>query len=58
LRPKAIIQDLDLLRPIYGPTAAYGHFGRENEGFTWEKTDKADSLKAAIGLKSVKSAKV
>ncbi len=58
LRPKAIIQDLDLLRPIYGPTAAYGHFGRENEGFTWEKTDKADALKAAIGLKSVKSAKV
>ena len=58
LRPKAIIQDLDLLRPIYGPTAAYGHFGRENEGFTWEKTDKAAALKAAIGLKSVKSAKV
>ncbi len=58
LRPKAIIQDLDLLRPIYGPTAAYGHFGRENEGFTWEKIDKADALKAAIGLKSVKSAKV
>jgi S-adenosylmethionine synthetase len=55
LRPKAIIQNLDLLRPIYGPTAAYGHFGRENEGFTWENTDKAEALKAALGPKSVKS---
>ena len=41
LRPKAIIQHLDLLRPIYNKTAAYGHFGREEADFTWEKTDKA-----------------
>lgn len=57
LRPKAIIQDLDLLRPIYGPTAAYGHFGRENEGFSWEKTDRVEALKAALGPKSVNRAK-
>ena len=44
LRPKGIIQALDLLRPIYRKTAAYGHFGRENEGFTWEITDKAEIL--------------
>ena len=48
LRPKGLIEMLDLRRPIYLKTAAYGHFGRENEGFSWEKTDKADSLKAAI----------
>jgi S-adenosylmethionine synthetase len=51
LRPKAIIQTLDLLRPIYRQTAAYGHFGREEPDFTWEKTDKAAALKAAAGLK-------
>jgi len=51
LRPKAIIQHLDLLRPIYQKTAAYGHFGRERAEFTWEKTDKADELKAAAGIK-------
>jgi len=51
LRPKAIIQHLDLLRPIYKKTAAYGHFGREREEFTWEKTDKAEALKAAAGIK-------
>jgi S-adenosylmethionine synthetase len=51
LRPKAIIQHLDLLRPIYRKTAAYGHFGREREDFTWEKTDKADILRDAAGLK-------
>ena len=51
LRPKAIIQQLDLLRPIYKKTAAYGHFGREYDEFTWEKTDKADELRAAAGLK-------
>jgi S-adenosylmethionine synthetase len=45
LRPRGLIKMLDLLRPIYGPTAAYGHFGRENEGFTWEKTDLAEALK-------------
>ena len=47
LRPKAIIQALDLLRPIYKKTAAYGHFGREEPGFTWETTDKAQALRAA-----------
>ena len=51
LRPKAIIQHLDLLRPIYRKTAAYGHFGRERPEFTWENTDKADELKAAAGIK-------
>ncbi|MFF7301113.1 methionine adenosyltransferase [Streptomyces sp. NPDC008265] len=47
LRPAAIIRDLDLLRPIYAQTAAYGHFGRELPDFTWERTDRADRLKAA-----------
>jgi S-adenosylmethionine synthetase len=47
LRPAAIIRDLDLKRPIYTPTSAYGHFGRELPEFTWEKTDRADALKAA-----------
>ncbi|MFU8819116.1 MAG: methionine adenosyltransferase [Desulfurivibrio sp.] len=51
LRPKAIIQHLDLLRPIYRNTAAYGHFGREREEFTWERTDKAEILRNAAGLK-------
>ncbi len=50
LRPKAIIQQLDLLRPIYLKTAAYGHFGRECAEFTWERTDKADELREAAGL--------
>ncbi len=50
LRPKAIIQQLDLLRPIYHKTAAYGHFGRELPEFTWEKTDKIDALRDAAGL--------
>jgi S-adenosylmethionine synthetase len=50
LRPKGIIQMLDLLRPIYEKTAAYGHFGREEPEFTWEKTDKAAVLRAAAGL--------
>ncbi len=45
LRPKGLISMLNLLRPIYGPTAAYGHFGRENEGFPWESTDLAETLK-------------
>ncbi len=49
LRPAAIIRDLDLLRPIYTKTAAYGHFGRELPEFTWERTDRADALKAAVG---------
>ena len=51
LRPKGIIQMLDLLRPIYEKTAAYGHFGRNEPDFTWEKTDRATALKAAAGLK-------
>jgi S-adenosylmethionine synthetase len=51
MRPKAIIQQLDLLRPIYRATAAYGHFGREEASFTWEKTDRASLLKDAAGLK-------
>ena len=50
LRPRGLIQMLDLLRPIYGATAAYGHFGREDEGFPWEKTDKAEALRAAAGI--------
>ena len=49
LRPAAIIRDLDLLRPIYGPTAAYGHFGRTDQEFSWEATDRADALKSAAG---------
>ncbi|MEI8056010.1 MAG: methionine adenosyltransferase [Actinomycetes bacterium] len=49
LRPAAIIRDLDLLRPIYSQTAAYGHFGRELPDFTWERTDRAVDLKAAAG---------
>lgn len=50
LRPRGIVGELDLLRPIYGPTAAYGHFGREEKGFfPWEKTDKVDALRKAAG---------
>jgi S-adenosylmethionine synthetase len=49
LRPAAIIQDLELLLPIYQPTAAYGHFGRELPGFTWERTDRVADLKSAAG---------
>ncbi|HQR28257.1 MAG TPA: methionine adenosyltransferase [Nocardioides sp.] len=48
LRPAAIIRDLDLLRPIYAKTAAYGHFGRELSEFTWERTHRADALRAAV----------
>ncbi|MGA0381135.1 MAG: methionine adenosyltransferase [Arenicellales bacterium] len=50
LRPKGIIEDLDLLRPIYRPSAAYGHFGRDDAGFPWEETDKAEALRAAAGI--------
>jgi S-adenosylmethionine synthetase len=50
LRPAAILRDLDLRRPIYAKTAAYGHFGREEGDFTWERTDKADALRVAAGL--------
>ena len=49
LRPKAIIRDLDLLRPIYAKTASYGHFGRQHPEFTWERTDRVNDLKAALG---------
>ncbi|SDL75515.1 methionine adenosyltransferase [Streptomyces wuyuanensis] len=51
LRPAAIIRDLDLLRPIYAQTAAYGHFGRELPDFTWERTDRVEALKAAVASK-------
>jgi S-adenosylmethionine synthetase len=51
LRPKGIIQMLDLLRPIYSKTAAYGHFGRSEPEFSWEKTDKAEALAADAGVK-------
>ena len=50
LRPGAILRDLDLRRPIYAKTAAYGHFGRDDADFTWERTDKVDALRAAAGL--------
>ncbi|MBO0821714.1 MAG: methionine adenosyltransferase [Nocardiopsaceae bacterium] len=50
LRPGAILRDLNLRRPVYRATAAYGHFGRSGEGFTWERTDKADQLRTQAGL--------
>ncbi len=50
LTPRGIIQDLNLRRPIYKATAAYGHFGRNEDGFTWEKTDKAETLRASAGI--------
>lgn len=50
LRPAAIIENLDLRRPIYAKTAAYGHFGRDDHDFTWERTDKADALREAAGV--------
>ncbi|HEX7043685.1 MAG TPA: methionine adenosyltransferase [Burkholderiales bacterium] len=56
LRPKGIIQMLDLLRPIYLPTAAYGHFGRTESSFTWERTDKAAALADAAGVKKREAA--
>ena len=52
LRPGAILRDLDLRRPIYAKTAAYGHFGRADHDFTWERTDKADALRAAAGVEA------
>src|SRR5437867_4842763 len=52
LRPAAIIRDLDLLRPIYAKTSAYGHFGRDDHDFTWERTDKAETLRAAAGIET------
>ena len=56
LRPKGIVQMLDLLRPIYLPTAAYGHFGRTESGFSWERTDKAAALRDAAGIKTKSAA--
>jgi S-adenosylmethionine synthetase len=50
-KPAEVIKHLDLLRPIYKKTAAYGHFGRTEETFTWEKTDKAEALRDLAGLK-------
>ena len=50
LRPAAIVRDLDLRRPIYKKTAAYGHFGRSEKDFTWEATPRVDDLKSALGL--------
>ena len=58
LRPGAIIRDLDLRRPIFRKTAAYGHFGREDHDFTWEKTDKAEALKRDAGIGKETAAKV
>ncbi len=52
LRPRGLIKMLDLLKPIYAPTASYGHFGREEASFSWEKTDKADELRSAAGINS------
>jgi S-adenosylmethionine synthetase len=51
LKPREIMEKLDLRRPIYEKTAAYGHFGRKEKSFTWEQTDKAEQLAAAAGLK-------
>jgi S-adenosylmethionine synthetase len=53
LTPRAIIEALDLRKPIYKPTAAYGHFGRTGPGFTWERTDRADALRKAAGLEAI-----
>jgi len=58
LTPKSIIEMLNLRRPIYKPTAAYGHFGRNGPGFTWERTDRADALRKAAGLGAAATAEV
>jgi S-adenosylmethionine synthetase len=50
LRPKGLIAQLGLLKPIYQPTAAYGHFGRTEDSFSWEKIDQVDALKSAAGV--------
>ena len=49
LRPAAIVRDLELLRPIYAQTAAFGHFGREEPDFSWERTDRVEALRAVAG---------
>jgi S-adenosylmethionine synthetase len=56
LRPGAIVRDLDLRRPIFQKTAAYGHFGRSDHDFTWERTDRVDALRAAAGLEGAEAA--
>ena len=58
LTPKSIIEMLNLRRPIYKPTAAYGHFGRSGPGFAWERTDRADALRKAAGLGAAATAEV
>jgi S-adenosylmethionine synthetase len=58
LTPKGIIETLDLRRPIYKKTAAFGHFGRTEPEFNWERTDKAEALKADAGMKSAVGVKV
>jgi S-adenosylmethionine synthetase len=58
LTPKSIIETLDLRRPIYKATAAYGHFGRSEAGFTWERTDRADALRKAVGFGAAATAEV
>ena len=58
MRPAAILQELELRRPIYTKTAAYGHFGREDDEFTWERTDRADALRKAAGLNNALAAEV
>jgi len=58
LTQKGIIETLDLRRPIYKPTAAYGHFGRSGPGFTWERTDRADALRKCAGLSTTANAEV
>ena len=55
LTPRGIIEDLRLRRPIYKMTAAYGHFGRDGEGFTWESTDKAEALREAAGIRYLRA---
>jgi S-adenosylmethionine synthetase len=55
LRPRGLIKMLDLLRPVYQATAAYGHFGREDEAFSWERTDLAEALRDAAGLRGMES---
>ena len=50
LRPAAIVRDLELRRPVFKETAAYGHFGRTGDAFTWERTDRVDALKSQLGL--------
>jgi S-adenosylmethionine synthetase len=57
LRPAAILRDLQLRRPIYSKTAVYGHFGRDDHDFTWERTDKADALRSAAGLRAEPAAR-